>query len=99
MKKIFISQPMRGKSDEEILAERENVIAAVKTTIDDEVVVLDTFITDHRTRTPLQCLAKSIEMLSDADIAIFIGGWEHTRGCQIEHKCCVDYGIDVIYAQ
>lgn len=28
MKKLFISQPMRGKTDEEILAEREKAIAS-----------------------------------------------------------------------
>ena len=97
MKRLFISQPMKGRTDKEILTERENIIEAVKSTIDDEVEVLDTFFTDHGTKTPLECLAKSIEMLSDADIAVFLKGWEYARGCSIEHKCCVEYGIDIIY--
>lgn len=95
MKKIFISQPMRGKTDDEILAERENVIAAVKSTIPDEVEILDTFFTEKMT--PLEYLAKSLEMLSGADIAVFVGGWEYARGCKIEHMCCVEYGIGIIY--
>ena len=47
MKKLFVSQPMNGRSDEEILSERENVIKTVKSTISDEVEVLDTFFTDN----------------------------------------------------
>ena len=57
MKKLFVSQPMNGRSDEEILSERENVIKTVKSTISDEVEVLDTFFTDNVERTPLQNLA------------------------------------------
>ena len=41
MTKLFVSQPMNGRSNEEILAERENVIKAVKSTISDEVEVLE----------------------------------------------------------
>ena len=63
MKKLFVSQPMNGRSDEEILSERENVIKTVKSTISDEVEVLDTFFTDNVERTPLQNLAKSLDML------------------------------------
>ena len=39
MKKVFISQPMRGRSDEEILKERENVIEKAKQKFNDEVVI------------------------------------------------------------
>jgi hypothetical protein len=26
-------------------------------------------------------------------------GWELARGCKIEHTCCVEYGIEVLYMQ
>ena len=58
MKKLFVSQPMNGRSDEEILSERENVIKTVKSTISDEVEVLDTFFTDNVERTPPCCLKR-----------------------------------------
>lgn len=96
MKKIFISQPMKGKSDEEILSERERIISTLKNEIGD-IDVLDTYFTDHGQHTPLQCLAKSLYVLSDADIAVFAPGWECARGCEIEHKCCVEYGINIMY--
>lgn len=41
--KIFISQPMRGKTDAEILAERERAIKAAKAKWGDDAEVLKSF--------------------------------------------------------
>ena len=43
MKKLFISQPMRGKSDEEILAERKKAIELAQEMIGEPVEVIDSF--------------------------------------------------------
>ena len=45
MKKLFISQPMKGKTDEEILKERETAIASAKRNFveDEEIEVIDSF--------------------------------------------------------
>ncbi|ENY98713.1 hypothetical protein HMPREF1092_03271, partial [Clostridium thermobutyricum] len=43
MKKLFISQPMRGKTDKEILEEREMAIKKAKAILREDVEVLDTF--------------------------------------------------------
>lgn len=97
MKKLFISQPMRGKSDEEILKEREHAIQKAKELIGEEVEVLDTFFDDFDSNAkPLEYLARSIEYLSKADVAYFVPGWQEARGCRIEHECAVEYGIDRI---
>lgn len=99
MVKVFISQPMKGKTDEEILAVREKAIASVKEKIADgeEVLVIDSFLqgapADAR---PLWFLGKSLELLSTADVAYFAKGWENARGCRIENTCAIEYGIDVI---
>ena len=45
---------------------------------------------------PLWFLGKSLELLSTADIAYFADGWEEYRGCSIEHKCAIEYGIKII---
>lgn len=45
---------------------------------------------------PLWYLAKSLELLSAADVAYFVKGWEKARGCKIENTCAIEYGIDVI---
>lgn len=97
MIRLFISQPMRGKTDEEILAVREKAIASVKEKADEEVVVIDSFFQNapHDAR-PLWFLGKSLELLSTADVAYFAKGWEQARGCRIEHQCALDYEIDTI---
>lgn len=97
MKKLFISQPMRGKTDEEILAERKKAIESAERNLGEPVEVIDSFFqnapADAR---PLWFLGKSLELLSTADIAYFAKGWEDTRGCRIENQCAIEYGIEVI---
>ena len=97
MKKLFISQPMRDKTDEEILAERERAIESAKKHLGDDVEVIDSFFKDapHDAK-PLWYLAKSLELLSTADIAYFCKDWDKYRGCKIENTCAIEYGIDVI---
>ena len=94
MKKILLSQPMGGKSDEEILSERERMINVAKEKCG-EVEVLDTFFQDFDGNA-LMFLAKSIEVLSTADAAVFAPGWNQKRGCRVEHQCCIDYGIPIL---
>ena len=43
MKKLFISQPMNGKADEEILAERKVAIKAAEELLREHVEVIDSF--------------------------------------------------------
>lgn len=97
MKKLFISQPMRGKTDEEILAERKKAIESAERNIGEPVEVIDSFFqnapADAR---PLWFLGKSLELLSTADIAYFAKEWEDARGCRIENQCAIEYGIEVI---
>lgn len=97
MKKLFISQPMKDKTNEEILAKREEIVGDVKKLIGEDVEVIDSFFKDapHDAR-PLWFLGKSLELLSTADIAYFGEGWKEYRGCKIEHECAVQYGIDII---
>ena len=96
--KIFISQPMKDKTDEEILRERQIAIDSVKEKFPgEEIEVIDSFFRDapHDAR-PLWFLGKSLELLSTADVAYFCKGWENARGCKIENTCAIEYGITVI---
>lgn len=43
MKKLFVSQPMNGKSSDEILKERKYLIAMAETYPGETLEVLDTF--------------------------------------------------------
>ena len=97
MKKVFISQPMNGKTNEEIEAVREKAIASATDMLGESVEVIDSFFKDapHDAK-PLWFLGKSLELLSNADVAYFAKGWENARGCRIEHECAIEYGIDLI---
>lgn len=98
MKRIFISQPMKGLTDEEILKAREQAIYEVKKTINEDVEIIDSFFQSAPVDAkPLWFLGKSLELLSTADIVIFIGDWDKFRGCKIEHTCAVEYGIERFY--
>ena len=100
MKKLFISQPMKDKTQEQIMKERADAVEMAKAILDDDVEVMDTYFTDFDESTmknvPLRYLARSIEMLADADAAFFAPGWSDARGCKIEHQCAMAYGIDVV---
>lgn len=97
MKKLFISQPMKGKPNEEIKKEREEAIRCAKEMMSDEVEVIDSFFENAPAEAnPLWYLGESLKLLSTADVAYFATGWENARGCKIEHTCAQQYGINII---
>lgn len=99
MKKLFISQPMNGRTEKEILAAREKAIQSAERHIGEKVEVIDSYFEDYNPENgciPLKYLAKSLELLADADVAYFDSGWDSARGCKIEHQCAIEYGIEVI---
>ena len=100
--KIFISQPMAGKSDETILKERALFIEMVKLQIgiDKDVTFIDSFtkpmdITDSR----IKMLGHSIMMMGDADLVVFLPGWSKSPGCLVEFEVCKQYGVKTLFIQ
>lgn len=107
MRKAMLSQPMAGKTNEEIVATREKAIAALK---ERGYEVINTLFTDEWyskeamesrgvVKIPICFLAKSLENMSLCHAAYFCKGWENARGCRIEHEAAVAYGLDIIYEQ
>ena len=96
--KVFISQPMSGLTDEQILAVRNN---AIKTLEADGYEVIDSFITDEiDVRVPgLAYLARSLSLMASADAVYFVKGFEKARGCRIEEACAKEYGITRMYEE
>lgn len=98
MKKLFISQPMRNKTDEEILNERETAVKAAKILLNEDVEIIDSFFQKQpevKTK-PLWCLGESLKLLSEADCVYFGEGWKEARGCKIEHTCAKEYGVTIL---
>lgn len=98
--KLFISQPMRGLTDEEILKAREEIRKKAEEVVGKKLQLIDSFIDEYpgeiNKQVPVWYLGKSIQLLSEADIAYFGKGWNEARGCKIEHEIAIQYGIKVI---
>ena len=92
MLKVFISQPMDGRSEEDIKRERESLISYTKVIFKEDVEILNSYI-DNYDGNACGVLGKSIEILSQADVAVFGQGYERARGCRIEYMCATEYGI------
>lgn len=89
MNKVFISQPMGGKTNLEIKKERRELVKELNK---QGFEVLDTILDLGDNATSLQYLAKSIEIMNEADIVLFMPNWEKARGCIIEHEVALKYG-------
>ena len=104
MEKVMISQPMAGKTDEEIKTAREKAIEylrdrgyeVVNTLFTDEWYSKDKMEEREVVQIPLCFLAKSLENMSLCHAVYFCKGWENARGCRIEHDAAVAYGLDII---
>lgn len=92
--KVMISQPMRGKTNEQIKAERENLVKELEKQGHE---VIDTVLNISENKSPIYYLSRSIELLDEADALYFMKGWEKARGCRIEHEVAVEYGKEVFY--
>lgn len=103
--KAMLSQPMAGKTEEEIIATRERAIAVLK---ERGYEIINTLFTDEWyskesmkergvENIPLCFLAKSLENMSLCHAAYFCKGWENARGCRLEHEAAKAYGMTIIY--
>lgn len=103
--KAMLSQPMAGKTEEEIVVTRERAIKALQ---EKGYEVINTLFTDEWyskekmeergvVQIPLCFLAKSLENMSLCDVAYFCKGWRQARGCRIEHEVAKAYGLTVLY--
>ena len=96
MKKLFVSVPMRGRTEEEIRAS----IAKMKTIAEayegEKLELIDTYMTEEPSmdcNKSLWYLSKSLEKLATADIFIGIEDIFHWRGCKIEADAAKLYDI------
>lgn len=100
--KVFISQPMKGKTEEEIVKERKKLIKLAEGISDEPIEIIDSYFKDtpktedNVVTDRVFYLGKSLQKLSEADAVMFGNGWETTSGCIIERKVCELYDIPIL---
>lgn len=96
--KVMISQPMKGKTKEEILKEREKAIKFLEKKGYEFVNTFFEIENPNKNKNePVYFLGKSISKMSECDAVYFVKGWENTRGCVIEHEIAKQYNLTIIY--
>ena len=107
IRRAMLSQPMGGKTNEEIIQTRERAKAVLQ---EKGYYVVNTLFTDEWSskenmekrgvvQIPMCFLAKSLENMSLCHVAYFCKGWENARGCRIEHETAKAYGMEIIYEE
>ena len=98
MKKLFISCPMRGRTEENIKNSMARMHKIAELVFDQELEVIDTYIPDN---TPdckhrrIWYLGESIKRMAEADYFIGIGYSDVFKGCNIERDVARSYGIRI----
>ena len=89
---------MADQTDEQIKKDRQAAVEVIKKEMGvKDVEILDSFFegAPHDAK-PLWFLGKSVQLLSKADVAYFIGKWREYRGCKAENYLAKAYGIKTI---
>ncbi len=93
---LMISQPMKGKTNEQIREERANLIKKLE---EQGNKVVDTVFENAPANEDIAIymLSQSIKYIGKVDGVVFMKDWEKARGCKIEHQVAVEYGKKVFY--
>ena len=101
----MISQPMNGKTHEEIEKQKNKAIKELKsqgyevvnTLFDSEYYSEDLIKQRGYSNMGLYFLSQSLMEMSKCDAVYFCSGWEQARGCKIEHEVAKAYGLECLY--
>lgn len=97
MKKLFVSVPMKGRTEEEIKCSITKMHRIAEAYEGEELELIDSWVDEAP---PANCnvsvwyLGKSIEKLAEADVLIGIDdNIVHAPGCAVERQVALNYGI------
>lgn len=89
--KLMISQPMNGKTREQIEEERKELVKKLESKGHE---VINTIFAEEAPKdcdTAIYYLSKSVEAIGRVDGVVFMDGWIRARGCRIEHDIAREY--------
>lgn len=91
--KIMISQPMTGKSTEQICYERRDLVKQLESQGHEVIDTVFNFEGKDPYNDGLFYMGHSILAMSEVDAVVFMPGWDKSRGCKIEHELALRYGL------
>ncbi len=94
--KIFISQPMTGKTQDFIETQRSQVMEFARVKYGDDVREIASYLGPNARFDPLESLGLAVQMMNKADVVIFVPDWEKARGCRVERMCAELYGKEIV---
>lgn len=101
---MMVSQPMYGKTEDEITADRNKAINFsnlcgfnfINTRNTGDWYNPEAMKERGVVNIPLCFFAKSVEAMSKCQLAYFSYGWELARGCRLEHSVAEAYGLVIV---
>lgn len=96
MSKLFISLPMKGRSDEQVKARMLDIFDRACNKLNTEYELIATFNDEEEPSDVVNhCwyLGESIKLLATADLVIFDADWYKANGCRMEKWVCDNYDI------
>ena len=96
MKKLFVSVPMRGRTEEEIKASIQKMKKIAEIYEGEELELIDRYIEDNPPKNSKEAvwyLGESLKKLAQADVFIGICESYDWNGCCIERETADKYGI------
>lgn len=96
MKKLFISVPMKGRTQEAIEYSMQKMKKIAEAVFEEDLEVIQTYNAGNEGENPLVCLGQSVALMADADYFIGIQeyGYPYYRGCAVEAIVATEYDIE-----
>lgn len=104
--KVFVSLPMRGLKDDEIITRQVKLFEKFKkaqslgSLYEPQYYLINTVSSGNSIDFTLpgeapriKCLGESIKRMADADVVIFARGWRAARGCNVEFDVVRAYDL------
>lgn len=99
MKKLFVSVPMKGRTDENIKKSIEDMHKLAEIMFGEKLEVIDSFMEEQAPRCKREALwylGNSISIMSQADYFAGVRYSDYFHGCRIEWETAAAYGIPLI---
>lgn len=100
MKKLFISVPMKGRTEENIRKSIDKMHRIAEAVFDEQLEVIPSYIEDKPPKDSKEAiwyLGESIKKIAQADYFIGINYNNFFKGCDVERHVACEYGLETYF--